>query len=162
MISLALLFCLAQGADAGTSDVAEMRDVGHFVAIGLRYDAAVSRKDSAAIRAVEGELRAVLKRELAAMRARSDADTTILKKPYKGDGGIDEKRRDARQDMRIGGRLFAIDNALAVLEGKVDPASVDARRVLLDQLIGLAEQERRRELREKHPLDGGVDATDSR
>jgi hypothetical protein len=151
---IVLLVALAQ-ADGG---VEGFRDVGKLDSLGQRFDAATTKSDWTAEAKVEKELRELLKHELNAMRARSDADEKTLKtEKQKPDGGINPRRVLAREDIRIGGRLFEIDNDLALLEGKTDGKSVDKKRMLIDQLIGLAEQERRREGREKK-LDEKSDA----
>jgi hypothetical protein len=149
MFSAALVVTvLLSQVDGG---VESWRAVGHLDSIARRYDVAELKGDTKTQLRLDQELRGLLKRELDAMRGRADADEQTLKKvPTPRDGGVSERRADARQDLRIGGRLFAIDNELATLDGKHDPKSVERKRTILDELIGLAEQERRRERREKH------------
>src|SRR5262249_14902372 len=106
-------------------------------------------KDAAAMKKIDAELKGIVRRELDAMRGRADADEKTLEKAPK-DAGRSDRRYDAREDIGIGGRLFAIDNELATLEGKQDEKSLERKRAIIDQIIGLSEQERRREAREKH------------
>jgi hypothetical protein len=142
-----VLVTLAQ-ADAGT---VSWRDVKHLDGIGRRFDHAVLKKDKAVLKKIDDELRGMIRRELDAMRGRADADEKTLEKTQgQKDGGTNGRRADAREDIAIGGRLFALGNELATLEGKQDDASLEHKRALIDRLIGLAEQERRREMREQH------------
>jgi hypothetical protein len=153
-VGIVVLLALAQ-TDGGVEGI---KDVGRLDSLGQRFDTAVTKKDWPGEAKVEKDLRDILKHELNAMRARSDADEKTLKtEKQKPDGGINPRRVLAREDIRIGGRLFEIDNDFALLEGKTDEKSLDKKRMLIDQLIGLAEQERRREGREKR-LDEKPDA----
>ena len=143
---IVVLVALAQ-ADGG---VEGFRDVARLDYLGQHFDTAVVKKDWTSEAKIEKELRELLKRELNAMRARSDSDAKTLKtEKIPADGGVNPRRVLAREDLRIGGRLFEIDNDFAMLEGKTDEKSLDHKRMLIDQLIGLAEQERRRERREQ-------------
>jgi hypothetical protein len=145
-VAIVLAVALAQ-ADAG---VPSWRDVAHLDELGRKFDTAVLSKNTKLQAGIEAELHKLLKQELDATRGRADADEATLKreKPL-SDGGVNTRRQDARQDLRIGGRLFEIDNELVPLEGKMDSTSSGKKRRLIDELIGLAEQERRREGREK-------------
>jgi len=148
MTSVAFVVALALAqVDAGTPN---WRDVSHLDDLGRKFDTAVLTKNTKMLSSIDAELHKLLKHELDIMRARADADEVTLKreKPL-ADGGVNTRRQDAREDLRIGGRLFEIDNELAVLEGKTDSTSSGKKRRLIDELIGLAEQERRRENREK-------------
>jgi len=140
----------------------DQRDVLALDNLLLRFDAARARNDGPALMGITRELKNRVEREVVETKVELGKDGKELRQDRREvgrDGTRDDWRdlRDDRRDARVEAgslvRVKAINQELAGLVDRVDPASLDHTRALITELMRMGWNELgqdRREKREDH------------